>query len=85
MPNNIQPQEYSRGDETGDTLYITDSDGNLKVFNVKRNDDGKLYLNGNNGNPDNFWNGNNRFVFVLPRNSLHFSLVAMTGEFCFES
>ena len=47
----------------GGTLYTTDSDGNLNVFNVKRNDDGKQWLNANNGHPDNFWNGNNRWVF----------------------
>lgn len=46
-----------------DTLYITDSDGNLNVFNVEHDDD-KLWLNSDNGNPDNFWNGSNRFVFV---------------------
>lgn len=46
---------------------VTDSDGNLDVFNVERNDDG-LWLDGNNGNPDNFWNGNYRWVFVRPRN-----------------
>lgn len=40
---------------TDGILYATDSDGNLNVFNVKRNDDGKQWLNGNNGNPDNFW------------------------------
>ena len=73
MPDTIQPQEYSRGGDIESTLYITDSDGNLNVFNVKRNDDGKLWLNANNGNPDNVWNGNNRWVFLRPRNSLHFS------------
>ena len=59
---------------------LTDSDGNLKVFNVKRNDNGELWLNGNNGHPDNFWNADNRFVFLC-RNSFHFSS-ALAGEFC---
>lgn len=49
-------------------LYVTDSDGNLKVFNVERNENG-LWLNSNYGNPDNFWNGDNRWVFIR-RNSL---------------
>ncbi|OGM93552.1 hypothetical protein A2935_02905 [Candidatus Wolfebacteria bacterium RIFCSPLOWO2_01_FULL_47_17b] len=49
-----------------DAAYKTDSDGNLNVFNVECNDDGR-WLNGNNGNPDNFWNGNNRWVFCRPR------------------
>jgi len=51
-------------------MYITDSNGNRKVFNLKRNDDGS-WLNGNNGNPDNFYNGNVRWVFR--RNCLYFS------------
>jgi len=66
-----------------DAAYKTDSDGNLNVFNVECNDDGR-WLNGNNGNPDNFWNGNNRWVFCRPRNSLHF-LSCFVGEFSFLS
>ena len=80
MPNTIQPKEYSRGGGMEGILYITDSNGNLNVFNVEHNDDG-LWLNGNNGNPDNFWNGNNRWVFTR-RNLLHFSPILL-GEFCF--
>jgi len=45
---------------------LTDSDGDLKLFNVERNDD-DLWLNSNYGNSDNFWNSNNRFAFVLPQ------------------
>ena len=66
MPNAIQPKEYSMGSGTGGILYISDSDGNLNIFKVEHNDN-DLWLNGNNGNPDNFWNDNNRFVFVRPR------------------
>jgi len=54
----------------GGTLYVTDSDGNLNVFNVEHDDDG-LWLNANYANPDNHWNGDNRWVFRR-RNSLHF-------------
>jgi hypothetical protein len=79
MPNTIQPQEYSKGSGTDGILYITDSDGNLNVFNVKRNDDGKQWLNGNNGKPDNFWNADNRWVF-LRRKSL-ISLLLWQGSF----
>jgi hypothetical protein len=50
--------------------YITDSNGNLKVFNVEHNDNGQ-WLNSNNGNPDNVWNAENRWVFR--RNYLYFS------------
>lgn len=55
-----------------DVLYILDSDGNLNMFNVKRNDS-ELWLNVNYGHPDNFWNDDNQWVFVRPRISLHFS------------
>jgi hypothetical protein len=43
--------------------YTTDSNGNLKVFNVERNDDG-LWLNSNYANPENFYNGDNVWVFA---------------------
>jgi|GEM_PF-2187074 len=58
--------------------HETDSDGNLKLFNLEHNDDG-LWLNANNGNPDNQWNASNRWVFV--RNSVQVS-PPMGGEFC---
>jgi hypothetical protein len=63
-------------------VYISDRDDNSRIFNVECNDDG-LWLN-NNGNPDNRWNGNNRFVF-RSRNLLHFSFVFVAREFCFTS
>ncbi len=81
MPNTIQPLEYSRGGGRDGALYITDSDGDLKVFNVEHNDNGQ-WLNSNNGNPANVWNPDNQWVFVLPRNLLHFSPILL-GEFCF--
>jgi hypothetical protein len=66
-------------------LFVqTDSDGNRLIFNVERNDDGDTWLNNNNGNPDNHWNSDNRFVFIRPRNSLSF-LSYTLGEFCFVS
>jgi len=33
------------------------------VFNVKRNEDGKLWLNDNWTDPENHWNSDNKFVF----------------------
>ncbi|NMB91825.1 hypothetical protein GYA37_03190 [candidate division WWE3 bacterium] len=42
---------------------IKDSGGALGLFRVGCGGGG-LWLNAYNGNPDNFWNGNNRFVFV---------------------
>lgn len=65
----------------GRHLIRTDSDGNRNIFNVEHDND-ELWLNWNNGNPDNVWNPDNRFVFVLPRNSHHFS-PDPAGEFCF--
>lgn len=69
MPNTIQPQEYSRGGGMDGLLYITDSDGNLKLFNVKHNDNGR-WLNSNYGNADDVWNGDNQFVFCYSFHSL---------------
>ena len=52
--------------------YITDSDGDLNVFNVDH-DDNEQWLNTNYGNPENLFNPDNRIVFGLPRNYLDFS------------
>ena len=43
---------------------ITDSDGNLFVFFVKRVDDGERYLSANSGYADLVWNAHYRFVFL---------------------
>ena len=67
MPNTIQLGEYSMGSVMDGVLYITDSDGNLKLFNVNHDDNGR-WLNSNYGNPENVWNGDNQFVFCY---SLH--------------
>ena len=53
---------------------FANSDGNLNVFNVEHNDDGR-WLNTNYGNPDNMWNPDNRWVFAR-RNSLYFPVQA---------
>lgn len=42
---------------------IRASYGNLNVFNVEHDDDGR-WLNANYGNPDNVWNPDYQFVFV---------------------
>ena len=49
---------------------IIDRDGNPNVFNLERDEDG-LWLNDNWMNPENRWNPENEFVFVL-RKSLCF-------------
>ena len=46
---------------------ITDSDGNLRVFGVERNDVGKLWLYANYGSPVYVWDGSHRWVFLRPR------------------
>lgn len=74
------PFEYSKGSGTGGTPHATDSDGNRNIFAVDHDND-ELWLNGNNGHPENFWNSDNRFVF-LRRNYLRFS-PGFPGEFCF--
>mgnify|MGYP001608684056 FL=1 len=52
--------------------YGTDSDGDLKVFYVERDND-EQWLNTNYGNPDNLFNPDNHVVFLVPRNYLDFS------------
>ena len=42
---------------------VSDSNGNPNVFSVNRGENGSR-LNANNGRPDNFYNGGNRFAFV---------------------
>lgn len=46
---------------------ITVSDGELSVFDVGRDDDGHLWLNGSFGLPGFFGSGDDRWVFVRPR------------------
>lgn len=41
------------------------SDGNPNVLNANRNDDGQC-VNANWDNPDNQWNDNGAFAFVIP-------------------
>ena len=54
----------------GSIPHKTDSDGNLKVFNVERNDNGS-WVNSNYANPDNQWSGNVRLL--VRRNCVRFS------------
>ena len=64
------PESIQRAVTIDDILF--NSDGDLNVFNVKRNDDGDLWLNANYDNPGNIWNPDNRWVFAA-RNFLYFS------------
>jgi len=72
MSNQVQPGEYSMDSGMDGALYNADSDGDLKLFSVERNDS-DLWLNSYYDNPGNIWNADNRFVFARPRNSLYFS------------
>lgn len=47
---------------------IAGSGGNLLVFNVVRDSDDS-WLYGNNGYPDHFWSGNDRWVFLRRKQS----------------
>ena len=62
-------------------LYKTDSNGNPNVFNVEHNSDDR-WLNANNGNANNFWNPENRWVFVR-RKSFCFSPRFLSGRVLF--
>ncbi|MBX4189228.1 hypothetical protein KW785_01370 [Candidatus Parcubacteria bacterium] len=69
MRNTIQLQDRhgpSRGGGTEGALYITDSNGNPNILGVNRNDKGR-WVNAYNGNPDNRWNRENGFVFLVPQ------------------
>ena len=72
MLNSIQSGEHSTDGGMDGLSYITDSDGNLNVFNVERDHD-EQWLNTNWFNPQNTWDDDNRFVFVRPRNYQDFS------------
>ena len=62
MPNSIQPRENSRGGGTDDASC--NSDGDLNLLGANRNDNGRN-LNAFNDNPDNRWNRENGFAFVV--------------------
>ncbi len=52
-------------------IYI--SDGNPNVLNSNRNDDGQ-WLNSYWDNPDNEWNDNGAFAFLVPQLTSFLSL-----------
>ncbi len=62
MPNKIQLGEYSKGGGRGGISYNSDGDPNL--LSANRNDDGQR-LNANYDKPDNRWNRNSGFAFVV--------------------
>ena len=71
-PNEVGPKlrlEYA-DQPMGEWLIIgmepiTASGGFLRLFRVERRDNG-LWLDSLYDNPDDIWNADNRFVFVLP-------------------
>lgn len=71
--------EYSKGGATGGILH--NSDGDPKLLNVNRNDDGS-WLNTNYDNPDNKWNRSNGFAFVVSQVSQKLPYI-LIEEFCF--
>jgi hypothetical protein len=70
MSNKIQSREHSRDGDVGDISHNSDGDPNL--LNVNRNDDDP-WLNTTYDNPDNQWNRDNGFAFVVSKFSLFFS------------
>lgn len=67
----------SRSGGMDGALYI--SDGNPNLLGANRNDDGRR-LDTYYDNPDNRWNRENGFAFVV---SQFFSFSPYLGEFCF--
>ena len=76
MPNAIQPREYSRSGGVDDILYI--SDGDPKLLSIDCNDDVSR-LNAYYNNPDNRWNRDNSFAFVVSQIS------SFLSPLCWES
>ena len=62
MPNKMQSREYSRDGGAGGISRNSDGDPNL--LNANRSDDGR-WLNANYDRPDNRWNRDNGFAFVV--------------------
>lgn len=83
ITDKIQPGEHSKSGGMEGAVHITDSDGNQNVFELKRNNDGKTWLNGNWASPDDKWNLDNEIVFRL-RNCVYFSF-ACAREFCLDT
>lgn len=66
IPDTIRPREYSTGGDTDGGIHGSDDDPN--VLNANRNDDGQ-WLNTNWDKPDNKWNDNGAFAFLVPQPS----------------
>jgi len=64
MPNSIQPPDVSGGSGTDGAAH--DSDGDPNLLELNRNDDGR-WLNANYDRPDDGWNRDNGFAFVVPQ------------------
>jgi hypothetical protein len=68
MPDSIQLGEHSMSSGMGGASY--NSDGDPNVLNANRNDDGQ-WLNANWDHPDNRWNDNGAFAFLVPETLCH--------------
>jgi hypothetical protein len=64
IPDTIQPRECSTGGDMDGGIHVSDGDPN--VLNANRNDDGR-WLNTNWDKPDNKWNDNGAFAFLVPQ------------------
>ena len=82
MPNTIQPGEHSTG---GDLDGISrNSDGDPNLLNANRNDDGQ-WLNTAYDRPDNEWNRDNGFAFVVSQLSSFLSLSFVGRVFLYKA
>lgn len=77
MPNKIQLGEYSTGSGMGGIPRNSDGDPNL--LNANRNDDGQR-LNTAYDRPDDRWNHDNGFAFVVSKLSLFFLFLFFAGR-----
>jgi len=77
MPNKIQPREYSKGGGIESIPRNSDDDPNL--LNANRNDDGQ-WLNTTYDKPDNKWNRDSGFAFVVSKFSLFFLSLFFIGR-----
>lgn len=60
----LQYKDQPKGEWVVAMEPISDSNGDLRVFYVGRDDDGEQWLGAHFGYPDSVWAGGHRFVFV---------------------
>ena len=82
MPNKIQLGEYSKS--SGTDGIPRNSDGDPNLLNANRNDNGQ-WLNTAYDRPDNEWNRDNGFAFVVSQLSSFLSLSFVGRVFLYKA